>query len=454
MFKGTIAALAVFAALVVPVSMAATYEVSDYATLKDMLENTAEPGDILEIQPGVMYADSKRIDVMRSGTPEKPIIVRGVVVDGQRPVLDGSRVSTQRAMLWFAEECHDVIVENLEIRHAIGSRHLYVGSDYQIDGNYGLGAEAANFRGSNITLRNCYIHHNGATGLFAGHSADYILIEDCEIAWNGVLENVDHHPSHNFYFCGKHQMVKNCYIHDPRDGENFKSRGGNTIFAFNWVDEDYAYSIEQSSGGDLNTLWLGNVVAKRTTEGLWQGRVFAIGDGTGTVKGEIVILNNTFVSFLPRDYFLFSFPTGTANITLVNNVFAGPAEVFAAHNGQGTVSGANNWLPAGIKDVPEGLGNTIYGDTAGFLDRVALRLRLTGGSPLIDAGASEAYQKALAVGLEHATSGTEAAPSPAWLEALEDIKKPYPAFEPVRKGKGFKPRVIEGAIDIGAYESE
>jgi len=453
MFRRSVLAVALCAAAAA-VCTADTYKVSDYGTLKDMLENTAEPGDVLEVQPGVMYADSRRIDVKRSGTPEKPIIVRGVIVDGRRPVLDGSRVSTQRAMLWFAEECHDVIVENLEIRHAIGTRHLYAGSDYEADKNYGLGAEAANFRGSNITFRNCYIHHNGATGLFAGHSADYILIEDCEIAWNGVLENVDHHPSHNFYFCARHQMVKNCYIHDPRDGENFKSRGGNTIFAFNWVDEDYAYSIEQSSGGELNTLWLGNVVAKRTTEGLWQGRVFAIGDGTGTVTGEVVVLNNTFITHFPRDYFLFGFPTGTANVTLVNNVFAGPAEVFAEHKGQGTLTGTNNWLRAGVRDVPEGLENTIYGESPGFVNRDALMLRPAATSPLVDAGAADAYEAALAVGLEYATSGTEAEPSPAWLEALEDVKSARPSFEPVRKGKGFQPRAVEGAIDIGAYESE
>ena len=108
------------------------------------------------------------------------------------------------------------------------------------------------------------------------------------------------------------------------------------------------------------------MVAKRTSEGLWQGRVFAVGDGSGVVHGTVVAANNTFVTFFPRDHFAFTFPSGDANLVLINNVFAGPAEVFAYHNGTGTITGTNNWIRKGTKDVPEGLTNTVYGDDAGL----------------------------------------------------------------------------------------
>ena len=442
----------VAAALIAPMAMAETYRVSDYPALKDMLENKAEPGDVIEVDADVLYADAKRIDVLRSGTPEAPIVVRGILQDGKRPRLCGIRVSTQRAMVWFPETTHDVIVENLEICHGIGTRHLYALSDYAADPNYGLGAEAMNLRGTNLTVRNCYVHDNGG-GFFAPHDADYILIENCELGYNGVMTNVDHAPSHHFYFCAKHQIVKDCYMHDPQDGENFKSRGEHTILAYNWIDEDYAYSIEQCSGGSLNTLWLGNVVAKRTTEGLWQGRVFAIGDGTGVVSGKVVAVNNTFVSFFPRDYFLFSFETGTADIVLINNVFAGPAEKFAAHNGKGTVTGSNNWLRKGVTDVPAGLENTVYGEDPGFVNYKRLDLRLESTSALIDAGApAEKCAEAIEMVLAHSTSGTDAKPSPTYLAALEDIKAGLPTREPIRKSQGSVERKSEGAADIGAFE--
>ena len=300
------------------------------------------------------------------------------------------------------------------------------------------------FQGSNITVRDCYSHHN-EDGFFANHDADYILIENCHIAWNGTLFPDSHAPTHNFYFCAKHQMVKNSYLHDPRDGQSWKSRGENTIFAFNWVDEDFSYSIEQASDGGLNTLWLGNLVAKRTTEGLWQGRVLAIGDGTGVVSGTVVAVNNTFVTMLPRDYHVFTFETGTANLMLFNNVFAGPAEIFATHKGQGKITGSNNWLRKGVTDVPEGLENTIYGEDPGFEDAATMQYRPKAGSPLIDAGiSSEKYAEALQIVLANAESGSEAKPSPAYLAALEDIKAKLPKYEPIKKAPGFSVREAKG----------
>ena len=435
-----------------PLCAAETIQVSDYATLKDVLENKAEPGDVIAVQPGVYYATSARILVQRSGTPDKPIIVRGVKVDGQRPIIDGSRVSTQRGLFNFPKETHDYILEGLELRHAIGTRHLYSGTTGE-ESTYKYNAAGMYFQGTNMTVRDCYSHHN-EDGFFANPDADYILVENCHIAFNGTLFPESHKPTHNFYFCAKHQMVKNSYLHDPaRWSELEVPREENTIFAFNWVDEDFTYSIEQASGGSLNTLWLGNLVAKRTTEGLWQGRVIAIGDGTGVVSGTVVAVNNTFVSMLPRDHHIFTFETGTANLMLFNNVFAGPANVFAMHKGQGKITGSNNWLRKGVSDVPEGLENTIYGEEPGFEDAAAMQYRPKEGSPLIDAGIfSQRYAEAIQKVLANSTSGSEAQPSPAYLAALEEIKAGLPKYEPIRKAPGFDAREAKRILDIGAYE--
>jgi len=451
----------------------AVRKVATYDQLKQVLENDAQPGDIVEVQNGVYYATSPRITVRKSGTPEKPIIIRGVIRDGRRPAIDGARVNTNRGMITFPVGSHDIIIENIEVRHAVGMRHEYdarftgpttSGVQKTIPGlgagstsapserTYGINAGGMFFEGHNITVRNCFCHHN-EDGWFATKDADYILIENCEIGWNGTLFAGPHNATHNFYFCAQHQMVKNCYIHDPRDAQNFKSRGTNTIFAFNWVDEDHAYSIEQASNGSLNTLWLGNVVAKRTSEGLWQGRLLGIGDGSGLVHGTVVAANNTFVSFFPRDHFVFSFPSGDANIVLVNNVFAGPAEVFAYHNGKGTITGTNNWIRKGVSSVPAGLENTLYGDDPGFSDYRAFDFRPAANSPLIDAGASsERYSAAIALVLGNAASGTPAIPSAPWLSALEEVKGALPRLSPRKKDHGFDRRSAAGPVDVGAFE--
>src|SRR5262249_4451424 len=68
----------------------ATRTVAGLAALKEALENTANPGDVLLLQPGVYRLDVRRLPARRSGTPERPITLRGMIQDGRRPVLDGS----------------------------------------------------------------------------------------------------------------------------------------------------------------------------------------------------------------------------------------------------------------------------------------------------------------------------------------------------------------------------
>jgi len=98
------------------------------------------------------FLEADRIAVARSGTPSAPIILRGVLAAGKRPVIDASRVDVRRCVFWVDPGVHDVII----------SRH-------------------------------------NEDGFFATHGADYILIDN---------------------------------IHHSTEGENFKSRGDNTIFAF------------------------------------------------------------------------------------------------------------------------------------------------------------------------------------------------------------------------------
>ena len=157
-------------------------------------------------------------------------------------------------------------------------------------------------------------------------------------------------------------MVKNCYIGHANESQNWKSRGDNTIFAFNWVDEDYSYSLGADSGNAHNTLWLGNLVMKRTFEGIGQGRIGGLGDGTGLAQGTVVALNNTFVTVRPRDFHLFTERSSTGDFYCVNNAFVGPGMVFLDHNGKGKVYGTNNWIAGEALNVPNAMEETIRND--------------------------------------------------------------------------------------------
>jgi hypothetical protein len=427
-------------------TFASTRPVADLKTLANLVGETVEPGDVLELQPGTYFLEVDRIAIRRSGTPEQPIIIRGVMVDGRRPVIDASRVNVRRCVFNVGSGVHDLIFENLDICHAVGAR-------FPDRPTFGVNATAIYFEDChNITVRNCVSHHN-EDGFFSTHDADYILIENCEIHHNGTAYTGNHNRTHNFYFCAKHQMVKNCYIHHATEGENFKSRGDQTIFAFNWVEEEAIYSVAVDSGGKLNTLWLGNVVMKRTNRAGGQGRLLGIGDGTGVASGTLVALNNTFVTTFPRDSHLFTERSATANAILLHNIFVGPGQRFLDHHGKGTVTGAGNWIANAVGSVPASLTNTLRGDDPGFVDMRNMDFRLRPDSPLISKGiSSEEYSRAVRVVTVNARSGSPAKPSPAWLKALEEVERPASAFAPVKKSHGYQAQPAGIPFEPGAYQ--
>jgi len=400
---------------------AKVYKVSDLDTLQTLCAETAEPGDVIEIQPGTYYLDRSHIPVTRSGEPGNPIIIRGLVKEGKRPAIDASRVNVKRGIFRTEQITHDVVFEDLELRNAWGAR-------FPDRDRYGTNAGAIYFQGKNLTARRVHSHHN-EDGWFAIHAADNILIENCEIGHNGTQYKGRHNATHNFYFCAERQVIRNSYIHHSTEAQNFKSRGHNTILAYNWIEEDAGYSTEVASGNEGNTLWIGNVIIKRTEQGRPQRRILGVGDGTGVAKGRLTMINNTIISTLPNDLYLFTEKSSTCDVVLINNVFAGPSTRFLEHNGQGRITGTNNWLQKEM-NVPEGVTDSIFGDDPGFVDLAGHDFRPRRGSPLIDAS--------------H--------PFPEYLNAEQGLERVLPTHEPSRDPDASIKRIIEGTVDIGAFE--
>ncbi|MBN1459410.1 MAG: hypothetical protein JXA57_07725, partial [Armatimonadetes bacterium] len=234
--------------------------------------------------------------------------------------------------------------------------------------------------------------------------------------------------THNFYFNSHRQVVRNSYIHRSIEGENFKSRGYHTIFAYNWVEEDAIYSVAVDSGGEGNTLWLGNVVIKRKAPG-GQRRILGVGDGTGVAQGTLTLVNNTIIATNPDDLYFFTEWSSTTDIVLINNVFAGPSTRFLECHGQGSISGTNNWFQLGM-EVPDTVANSIFGDDPGFVDVEGHDFRPAPGSPLIDAGLS----------------------NPTYLDIDGQQSPAIPTLEPSPDPLITIRRPVANTLDIGALE--
>ena len=147
-------------------SFAETHRVSDLATLQKLCAEQANPGDVIELQPGTYDLATPRISVLRSGEPGRPITIRGLVKDGVRPVIDASKVNVKRGIFRTEQPTHDVVFEDLDLCNAAGGRF----ADQE---DFGDNAGAIYFQGKNLTARRIHTHHN-ENGWFATHEADNV----------------------------------------------------------------------------------------------------------------------------------------------------------------------------------------------------------------------------------------------------------------------------------------
>src|SRR5262249_18884421 len=203
-------------------------------------------------------------------------------------------------------------------------------------------------------------------------------------AYNGKPPDAEGDATHNHYVNSRSLTVRGCYIHHSTDAQNFKSRCAHAVLAYNWIEEDGNYSVEVASGNERNTLWIGNVILKRSAPG-GQRRLLGVGDGTEVAQGTLALIHNTLVSRQPEDLFIFSHPSARTELLLFNNLFSGPGRTLFQWNGCGRIQGAGNFFPTGLA-VPAGITRSIVADAPGFVDAKAGDFRLRANSPCRDAG--------------------------------------------------------------------
>jgi len=246
----------------------------DYASVSDALPD-AEPGDVIEVDGDAVYPPVE-IDV--GGTAESPLVIRGISVNGRRPVFSGG-TDTLRI------SADHVVLENLEITQG-SERCLFLAGD-------------------GLWVRRSVIHDCPRHGILgADYGTGRVVLDQDEVHHCGSWpegENLKHpvyvatDPS---LYPDAALRVMHCFLHDNPGGNAIKSRAGRLEVYFNWIEtsesQDAYYSVESvgfeefPSEPGQNADIVGNVLVHLGTSGMRFG-----GDGTGAMRGQARLVHNT-----------------------------------------------------------------------------------------------------------------------------------------------------------------
>lgn len=404
------------------VSEGLTYQVGPgkaHASLQAVAP-TLKPGDVVQVSGDAVYSGGIRLT--KSGTTASKIRIVGVRVNGKRPVLSGGVNTIEFAANHLTFEGFDVTGGT--------SRCVY-------------------HHGDDITITDTVIHDCPAHGLLGADSGSGSLtLDHSEVYRSGSGDRL-----HQIYMATDETMypgavfrMQYCYVHDGNGGNNVKSRAERNEIYYNWVEGAYYHELELiGPDGQTESLKredsdvVGNVLYQGyTTRSHYPIRVG--GDGTGQTFGRYRFVNNTVVLGNATTSAVFRLFDGIESIEMHNNALfrqgGGPVTVLtdssASWKNGRQIAGKNNWVTSGSSAVPSAWTGTKQGSSPGFTNVTARDLTLSSSSALRDQGASS-------------LSGPAGYVFPSPLAV--------PAYLPPRHVlEAAQPRVLVGAIDIGAFE--
>jgi hypothetical protein len=412
---------------------ATTYKVGPTRPFPNLqaVADLLDPGDIVEVDGNVTYPGGVVFE--QPGTKTQPITIRGLRVAGKRPIVSGGTNTVT-----FATPDPDV-PQN-------GASH-YIFEGFELT--------AGSFRclyhqADDLTVRDVLVHDCPAHGILGGEQGSgSCLLERVEVhhCGAGTSQHQIYMATDEVHHAGSVFRMQYCYVHDATGGNNVKSRAERNEIRYNWIEGATFHELEligPDPGGAPEGWTEGLVREDSDVVGnvLWQRNTFYVvragGDGTGQSNGRYRFVNNTILTGSSAVFRLFD---GLQSIEMHGNVFYRPSggvvdvvrQVEADWTNGEQIAGSSNWVLLGATHVPSQWTGTLSGTQPGFQNVATNDLRLTPGSPLVNA----------------------ANPNPVTPAAFPF---PLPGFPP----EGHPPlhtvdavpmgRAFDCDLDIGAYE--
>jgi len=309
-------------------ALATDYEVGPgqaHTSIGDVPWESLDPGDRVLIHWRANPYREKWV-IGRSGSPDQPIVVRGVPgPQGQRPVISGEDATTRQALNYWNEPRGVLKVGGTSIPSDIVPAHIVIeglevrsarpGFFFTDDGGNG-GQEYTNNaaaiyveKAEHLTIRDCVMRDAG-NGLFIGVSdgdTQDILVEANHIYDNGIEGRIYEHNSYTSAIGITFQFNHYGPLRTGCGGNNLKDRSAGLVVRYNWIEsgnrqldlvdgEDSATVVDAASYRE--TFVYGNVLIE--PDGAGNSQIVHYGGDSGNEaiyrKGTLYFFNNTVVS--------------------------------------------------------------------------------------------------------------------------------------------------------------
>jgi hypothetical protein len=435
-----LAGIVAFCLLLSVVAAGTTYRVGSarpYQTLQQVAP-LLTAGDSVLVDGDQSYAGG--IVFTEPGNPGARILVAGIRINGNRPVISGGS---------------DGVTFRTDYPYAGPGADHYTFEGFEVSGatNRGIFHQA-----KDLILRDVVVHHcqHGILGADQGSGSCLLEYSEVYACGSGDRYHQIYMATDEVHNPGSFFRMQFCYVHDGAGGNNVKSRAERNEIYYNWIEGGYYHELELigPDGGDDGNPRLkredsdvmGNVFWKKTkpagdTEFFSVTRIG--GDGTGESHGRYRFVNNTFLCGSRPVFRMFD---SLESVEMHNNVFyridGSGVQIMRTvealwTSGSAVIAGSKNWIQTGSTQIPPQWTGNLVGSDAGFADVPGGNLHPVTGSSLIDAGSSS-------------LSGPPGFPfpSPSFPPLF------HPPIAMLLPVGGAEARGSSGTIDIGAFESD